>query len=158
MFGASVKNNRGLERSNAYPILSLFDEVNRLFEDATPIARVAQGLSSFKPNLDLVESDREYTLTGEFPGLEAGEIQIELRDNSITVSGEKRENREVKDGERLHVERTYGSFSRTIHLGVEVDEDNTTAEMKNGVLTVRIPKSARAVRGAKKVSIKTAGA
>jgi HSP20 family protein len=158
MFGASGRNNRGLVRSNAYPILSLFDEMNRLFEDATPVARVVQGLSSFKPSLDLVESEKDYTLTGEFPGLEAADIQIELRDNSITLSGEKRENREVKDGERLHVERSYGSFSRTIQLGVEVDEDSTTAEMKNGVLTVRIPKSARAVKGARRVSIKTAGA
>jgi len=130
--------------------------MNRLFEDATPVARAAQGLSSFKPNLDVVENDKEYVITGEFSGLEAGEIQIELRDNSITLSGEKRESHERKDGERLHVERTYGSFSRTLQLGVEVDEDNTTAEMKNGVLTVRIPKSARAVRGSKKVSIKTA--
>ena len=55
----------------------------------------------------------------------------------------------------MYRERAFGTFMRTIPFGIEVDEDNATAEMKHGVLTVKVPKSAKAVRGSKKLSIKS---
>jgi HSP20 family protein len=148
------KNGGVTLRTRQYPILSLFDEVNRLFEDAVPFAQSARSVGGFKPHIDLVEGEKEYVLTGEFPGLNVGDIDIELRDNAITLRGEKRSQREHKEGERVHTERSYGAFSRSFSFHVEVDEDNATADMKSGVLTVRVPKSAKVLKGAKKLSIK----
>lgn len=143
-------------RTRQYPILSLFDEMNRLFEDAVPFAQTARSTNSFKPNIDLVEGEKEYVLTGEFPGLDVADIEIELRDNAITLRGEKRSQHEHREGDRVHIERTFGSFIRSFSFGVEVDEDNATADMKNGLLTVRVPKSAKVLKGSKKLSIKAA--
>ena len=153
MIGSGSRGGRGLVRAYQYPILSLFDEMNRLFEDAVPSS--GRGAVAFKPQIDLTETEKEYVLHGEFPGLEASEISIELKDNTLTLSGEKRAVHEHKEGNRVHVERSFGSFSRSIPFPVEVDEDNTTAEMKNGVLTVRVPKSQEVLPKTKKVSIKT---
>ena len=87
--------------------------------------------------------------------MEDKDIHIELKDNTITLSGEKRYEHEQKEGERAYVERAYGSFSRTIPFDLEIDEDNATAAMKNGVLTIKVPKSAKVIKGAKKLSIKS---
>lgn len=154
MFSSGGKNGRALARARAYPVLSLFDEMNRFFEDALPSAHSTATLSGFKPSIDLEEKEREYVIIGEFPGLEASDINIELRDNTITLSGEKRSSTESTEGARRHVERSFGSFSRSVSFPLEIDEDNSTAEMKNGVLTVRVPKSAKVVRGVKKISVK----
>lgn len=141
-------------RTRQYPILSLFDEMNRLFEDAVPSSQSARNVGGFKPHIDLVEGEKEYVLTGDFPGLDVADIDIELRDNAITLRGEKRSQHEHNEGERGHTERTFGAFSRSFSFHVEVDEDNATADLKNGVLTVRVPKSERVLKGAKKLSIK----
>lgn len=144
-------------RSRNYPMLSLFDEVNRLFEDALPASSWSEdsrNFLNFTPKLDIRETEREYVITGEFPGMQDKDIQIELKDNTVTFSGEKKFEHEQKDGEKTYVERSYGSFRRTIPFAVEIDEDNTSAAMKNGVLTLTVPKSEKVVRGAKKVSIK----
>jgi HSP20 family protein len=154
MIGAGNKSGRGVVRAYQYPILSLFDEMNRLFEDALPTPQVSRSAGAFNPKIDLTETKEGYEIHGEFPGMEVGDISIELRDNTLILSGEKRSSREIKEGERVHLERTFGTFSRSIPFAVEIDEDNSSAEMKNGVLTIRVPKSERVVRGAKKLSIK----
>ncbi|MFN4895985.1 MAG: Hsp20/alpha crystallin family protein [Pseudomonadota bacterium] len=156
MNASGGKNGGTFLRPRQYPILSLFDEMNRLFEDAVPFTQTARGGSGFKPTIDLVEGEKEYILTGEFPGLDVADIEIELRDNTITLRGEKRSHYEQKEGDRVHIERAFGSFCRSFSFNVEVDEDNAAADMKNGVLTVRIPKSAKVLRGTKKLSIKAA--
>jgi len=154
MIGSGTRGGKNVTRGFGYPMLSLFDEMNRFFEDALPVAQTTRSQAGFKPHIDITESEREYVIHGEFPGLEAAEISLELKDNSITLSGEKRTQQEYKEGNRVHVERSFGSFSRMIPFAVEVDEDNATAEMKNGVLTIRVPKSSKAIKGAKKLSIK----
>lgn len=151
------RTERGVPRSRNYPMLSLFDEVNRLFEDALPAgswSEASRSLVNFTPKLDIRETEREYVITGEFPGMQDKDIQIELKDNTVTFSGEKKFEHEQKEGEKTYVERSYGSFTRTIPFAVEIDEDNTSAAMRNGVLTLTIPKSEKVVKGAKKVSIK----
>ena len=137
----------------SYPMLGLMDEISRLFDDTrTPESGYFE--KGFNPPFDIKETEREYVLSGEFSGLEAKDINIEAKDNAITFSGEKRSENERKEGERAHIERYYGSFSRTINFDVEIDEDNISANMKNGVLTVTVPKSEKIIKGAKKISIK----
>lgn len=155
MLSGNAKNGRAIGRLNRYPMLSLFDEVNRFFEDAAPAVAAARGGSTFNPPIDVTETSKEYVIRGEFPGLEGSDIKLELKDNAITLRGEKRNEVERTEGARHWVERSFGSFARTVQFDVEVDEDNASAEMKNGVLTVTVPKAAKEIRGAKTLSIKT---
>lgn len=155
MIGSGNRGAKGLTRGFAYPMLSLFDEMNRLFEDTLPVTHAARGVAAFKPQIDVAETEKEYLIHGEFPGLEASEISLEMADNTLTLRGEKRLESEHKEGERIHIERSFGSFARAIPFTVEVDEDNATAEMRNGVLTVRVPKSSKVIKGTKKLSIKS---
>lgn len=155
MLGSNSRPSRTLIRARQYPMLSLFEEMNRLFDEAVPAAHSARTLGAFRPNIDLHETDREYLVTAEFPGLEASDISIELRDNTLTLSGEKKSSTEREEGGAKQAERTFGAFSRSIPFSLEIDEDNTVAEMKNGLLTIRVPKSPKVVRGVKKVSIKS---
>lgn len=141
------------QRGTNYPILSLFDEMNRFFDEAGSTA--AASVATFSPRVDLKESATEYILSGEFPGMSKETINLELKDNTLTLRGEKRLENEKKEGEKHYIERSYGSFLRTFAFEVEIDEDNATAEMKDGVLTVKVPKSAKVVKGAKKLSIKS---
>ncbi len=155
MLGSNSRPSRTLVRARQHPMLSLFDQMNRLFEEAAPAAQTARNMGSFRPNIDVHETEREYLVTGEIPGLVVSEISIELRDNTLTLSGEKKTSSERAEGEARNLERTFGAFSRSIPFSLEIDEDNTLAEMKHGLLTIRVPKSPKVVRGAKKVSIKS---
>jgi HSP20 family protein len=147
--------SRPVSVRRGYPLMSLFDEMNRFFDDAWPAASSGGSPGeAFVPRIDLKETAQDFVITGEFPGMKVDNINIELNDNTVTLSGEKRHEYEQKEGERVYIERSFGSFSRTIPLNVEIDEDNATAEMKDGVLTITVPKSAKVVRGAKKLSIK----
>lgn len=150
MYSSSGKNNR----VTRYPMLTLFDEVNRFFEEAIPAAQSSRNLSTFNPPLDVTETEREYIITGEFPGIDAEKVNIELKENTLTLSGEKRHEQERTEGTRHYVERSFGSFARTVSFDVEIDEDNALAEMRNGVLTIRVPKAPKEIKGSKKLSIK----
>jgi HSP20 family protein len=148
------KASRPLTLRRGYPLMSLFDEMNRFFEDSSPLGDGGtRSNDPFVPRLDVKETPQEFVITGEFPGMTVEQINIELHENSVTLSGEKRYENEQKEGDRIYVERSFGTFTRTIPFGIEVDEDNSRAEMKAGVLTITVPKSAKVVRGAKKLSI-----
>jgi HSP20 family protein len=149
-----TNGNKRLVRAGQYPVLSLFDELNRFFDDTRPTAS-RTSLGKFAPHLDLTENDTEYLIKGDLPGLQVSDVNIELRDNTLVISGERRDESERKEGEVTYYERSFGSFSRTVPFSVEIDEDNASAEMKNGVLSIRVPKSAKEVKGSKKLSIKT---
>jgi HSP20 family protein len=82
------------------------------------------------------------------------DIEVNLNKDSLTIRGEKKEEKEDKGKDYHHVERSYGSFTRTIPLPVEIEGDKAEAHFKKGVLTVRVPKSARAVEQKKKIAIK----
>jgi HSP20 family protein len=140
----------------AYPLLSLFDEMNRFWDETVPtrLSEGAQAVANFKPKFDVKETAEEVVLSGEFPGMSEKDISLTIKDNTLTLSGEKKFESERKDGEASHVERAYGSFTRQFQFGVELNEDAAEASMKNGVLTIRLPKSAKEIRGEKRLSIK----
>ncbi len=151
MYSTSGKNSRTVR----YPMLSLFDEVNRFMEDVIPAAQSSRSLSQFTPSIDVTETDKEYIVRGEFPGVAAEGVNIELKDNTITLSGEKRSEHDKSEGTRHYVERSFGAFTRAFTFDSEIDEDNALAEMRNGVLTIKIPKAAKEVKGSKRLTIKT---
>ena len=120
-------------------IPSAFDElVTRFF--GSPDLPVFGG-GSWYPALDIAEQDDGVVVKAELPGLKAEDIDLSVDGNSLTISGEKKDCSEEKDGSYYHVERQYGTFQRTITLPSEVDSDKIKATYNGGVLTVHLPKS-----------------
>jgi len=139
------------------PFLSLQREVEDVFENFTrdwPTFRSAGLTTDLVPNTDVVENDKEIQITAELPGLEDKDVQINLADNVLTIKGEKKAEKEEKDKNYRLVERSYGSFSRSIQLPAGVDAGTIKASISKGVLTVVIPKPAPAQ--AKKIQVKSA--
>lgn len=99
---------------------------------------------SFSPAMDVVEKDNSYELRMDVPGLDAKDIDIQVQGNTVTVSGQRKEEKEEK-GKTFHrIERRSGSFSRTITLPCPVSEKEVAAEYTNGVLNVVLPKCEKA--------------
>src|SRR5205823_262460 len=92
------------------------------------------------PAMDLVESDDHLLLRADLPGLGEDDVAIEIRDNTLTISGERKSEYERKERGWYRVERSTGTFSRSLALPDGVDADDVTAHFENGVLEVRIPK------------------
>jgi HSP20 family protein len=101
--------------------------------------------------MDVEETDREYRVTAELPGLEERDVEVLLQDGLLTVRGGKK--LESENRNRTYSERFYGRFERQITLDRDVDEGAVKATFKNGVLTVTVPKSARAVERSKRIPI-----
>jgi HSP20 family protein len=105
------------------------------------------------PALDVYETDEEVVLKAEMPGLSKDQIEVSLTDTTLTVTGEKKKTEEVKEQNYYRSERSFGSFSRTVHLPAEVKSAAATATLKDGVLEVRLPKTDAARRKAVKVKV-----
>ena len=101
-------------------------------------------LREWAPSVDFSENDDAYVARIEIPGLEPKDVQVLLRDNVLTVKGEKKEETTQKDERFYRTERSYGAFSRAIHLPSRVDGSKVTAIFKNGVLTITVPKGPEA--------------
>ncbi len=96
--------------------------------------------AAFMPSFDVKESPDAYQLKADLPGILEADLEISLESNRLTVAG-KREAETAKDGERWHLaERSNGSFSRTFTLPEDVDSEKVVAELRNGVLTLMVPK------------------
>ena len=106
------------------------------------------------PTMDVTETEKEIEITAELPGLEEKDVQINVADGVLTIRGEKKAEKEEKDKDYRLLERTYGSFSRTLELPAGVDPDTIKASIAKGVLTVTVPKPAPAE--VKKVEVKAA--
>ncbi len=109
---------------------------------------------TFSPSVDITENDREIRVSAELPGMDDRDIDITLGKDSLTIKGEKKEEKEDKGKDYYHLERSYGSFSRTIPLPVETETDKAEAHFKKGVLTINIPKSAKSIGEKKKITVK----
>jgi len=109
----------------------------------------------FSPKMDLEETEKEYRITAELPGMEEKDVEVLLSGNSITIKGEKKEEKEERDKSYYHMERSYGSFQRTVPLPEGIDLNKVDADFKNGVLTVKLPRTVEAKPKSKKVPIKS---
>jgi HSP20 family protein len=154
--GKRVPVRREEERS----LLSFQDEMNRLFDQffggwgLAPFREFPEQWDAFSPRVDVVEGDKEVTVSAELPGMDEKEIDVSLSHGVLTISGEKREEKEDKGKNYYRMERSYGSFQRSVPLPSEVDEDKAEATFKKGVLTITLPKAA-AARASKRISIKS---
>jgi HSP20 family protein len=137
---------------------SLQQEMNRLFSTFfdTPTAGDGSPARRWIPAMDLVETDEQYVLRADLPGLSQEDINLEFDGDVLTVSGERKSEHEERTDGYYRLERATGSFSRSLTLPEGVDPDAVTATFDNGVLEVRIPKPEQ--RRPKKVAIKVGDA
>ena len=105
------------------------------------------------PAVNISEDDKIITVEAELPGMESKDIDISLQNNMLVLQGEKKFEDEQNQGNYQRIERSYGSFYRTIPLSSTVDEDNVKADFKNGILTVTLPKQEKAQ--GKKIAIES---
>jgi len=98
----------------------------------------------FYPDIDVSETNKEYRVTAELPGLTKDDIDVSLQEGVLTIRGEKKEEDKEERGGHVRVERSYGSFARRIPLPSEVNECGIEADFKNGVLSVHLPKTEEA--------------
>jgi HSP20 family protein len=134
---------------------SLQTEMNRLFNAAFDTPAGNGGARRWTPAMDLVETDEHFVLRADLPGLTESDVTIELEDNVLTVSGERKAEHESKGEGFYRVERSFGSFSRALTLPKGVDPEAVTAAFENGVLEVRVPKPEQ--RKPRKIAIGAAG-
>jgi len=93
------------------------------------------------PSLDVSETKNEIVVKAEIPGIDPKDIDISLADGVLTIKGEKKQEKEEKDENYHLIERSYGSFTRSVQLPKEVKSDKISASYKNGLLRVTLPKS-----------------
>ena len=155
------EKNVPVKRAESEPFYSLQRNMNRLFDDfysnfgVTSFEPFGESFGAFSPSVDVTENDREITITAELPGLDENDIEVSLTHNVLTVSGEKKEEKEDKGKNFYRMERSYGSFQRSIPLPVEVESDKVAAKFKKGVLTVTLPKTVEAQKQTKRIPVKT---
>ena len=105
------------------------------------------------PTIDVAEEKDSIVVRAEVPGCKAEDIDISVYGNKLTISGEKKLDEEKKEEDYYHVESTYGSFRRELTLTTDVDEEKINAVCKDGVLSVTVPKAAKA----KSIKVKVKG-
>jgi HSP20 family protein len=122
-------------------LTTLKDEINRLFE--LPYNEGARETDFFgwAPALDLYENGDELVVRAELPGMKKDEIEISLHQGSLVISGERKVESQDQNGETSRSERFFGRFQRALELPKPVDSGNVTASYKDGILTVRLPKT-----------------
>ena len=144
---------RGLA-SRGDPFLSLHREMNRLFDDTfRGLDQSESGQARFlAPSLDVHESGDEFCVTADLPGIAPEDIDLQIEGDMLTITGEsKREEERDEKGYHL-MERSSGSFRRTLRLPFEPDAEKVKAECRNGVLTVHVPKAGQQQR-ARKITV-----
>ena len=125
---------------------TLQDRMNRLFRESYSGEGRDESLttSSFAPAVDVYEDEHKVTLKIEVPGIDEKDIDVRVENNTLTVHGERKIEKEEKEENYRRVERQYGSFTRTFTLPTTVDTENVSATYDKGVLKIALPKKAEA--------------
>jgi len=135
----------------ARELSSLQTEMNRLFGSFFEPAAGAPGSRRWLPAMDLVEQDDAFVLHADLPGMNDEDVHVEVDGDVLTISGERKAEHEAKNEGYVRVERSFGSFRRSLTLPDGVDPEQVAAKFERGVLEVRIPKPAE--RRPRKVAI-----
>ena len=127
----------------------------RMF-DVEPAFRYESSFSMPSPAVDITEDEKAYKLSAELPGLSEKEIEVVLSGDTLTLKGEKRQEKEQKEKNFYLSERAFGSFQRSFFVPEGVDREKIAADFSKGVLTITMPKTAKAVEQQKKIEVKSA--
>jgi HSP20 family protein len=119
---------------------SLQDHVNRLFNDGFERRGEESSLTAWAPAVDIYETEHELVVKADLPEIDPKDLDIRVENNILTIRGERKFEKKVKEDNYLRVERAYGSFARSFTLANTVNSDAIKADYQNGVLTLNIPK------------------
>lgn len=141
-------------------LLAMQDRMSRLFNETfgrdVPLYREeTASLSRWAPAVDVYETGNHLVVKAELPGVDPKDLEVHIEDNTLFLKGERKLEKEVKEENYHRMERSYGSFTRSFALPGSVDAENTSAEYKDGVLTLTMPKREEAKR--KTIKIQTTG-
>lgn len=126
-------------------LVTLRERMNRLFEDAVSTARSEEKdmiSSTWAPAVDIYEDEKSLVLTAEIPGINEKDVEIKIEDNTLSIHGERKLEKETKEENYHRIERAYGSFYRSFTLPNHIDQDKIQAEHENGMLKITMPKKA----------------
>lgn len=129
-------------------MVSIQDEMNRLFDrffsrDLTDGEEFLQP-SQWSPSMDISENKDEFVVSAELPGMNKGDIQVTYVDGSLKIEGERRKEKEDKNVNYHRIERAYGKFCRSFQLPTAIQHNRISADFKDGILTIRLPKTEEA--------------
>jgi HSP20 family protein len=124
--------------------VTLQDRMNRLFRDSQGGQEEALTTTTFAPPVDVYEDEHNITLKIEVPGIDEKDIDVRVENNTLTVHGERKFEKEEKEENYRRVERQYGSFTRTFTLPQTVDPENVQANYDKGVLKIELAKKEEA--------------
>lgn len=148
--------------SQGTPLTRLHTEIDRMFDDFFRGAGMpdifqgrwpAESTAFLKPKLDISEDDEQYKIAVEVPGISEKDIKVDIEGDMLSIRGEKKQENKT-DKDKYHcVERSYGSFMRTLNLPANADTDSIKAKFKNGVLSININKKAGETTSGKTINI-----
>ena len=125
-------------------LINLQSNINRLFNDVFP-RKTAEGddlsLGAWRPMVDICDTENAIVVTAELPGVKKEDISIEVKDNILTIKGDRSVDSEVKEENYYRRERSFGSFQRSFSLPTDVNPESIKAGFKDGVLKIEVPKS-----------------
>lgn len=155
--------------ARTHPLMTLRDEVDRLFENFFPVSGSAFELDPFRrlghafraagdivPEVDVRETDDRIEICAELPGMDEKDVEVKVRDGVLSIAGEKKAERKEEKADYHLSERSWGSFLREFRLPDAADVEGIDADFTKGVLTVTVPKKAEAHVAEKKIDIKAA--
>ena len=149
-----VRTERALARRENNPFTFLRQEIDRLFDGFGRNFPAFAASQAMMPRMDVSETDKTVEISAELPGLETKDVQLNLADNTLTIRGEKKSEREEKDKDYHLIERSFGAFSRSVALPEGVKAEDVSAEIAKGVLKVTVKKPAP--KQSRQIDIKTA--
>jgi HSP20 family protein len=143
-------------RDDRDPFTAMQREINRVFDDFGRGSPARWADADVSPRIDVAETDNTIEVTAELPGLDEKDVDVVLRDDVLTVKGEKKSEREEKKKDYHLIERSFGSFARSIRLPFEADSEAVKASFNKGVLRVVINKPAQVKDKTVKIPVRSA--
>jgi HSP20 family protein len=158
----SAPESRNLPAASSYfgPLSHFYHDMDRMFDQAfrnfglPSVLAPMQGM--LMPKIDISSTDKEYRIEVEVPGIQEEDIRLDVtRDGQLCICGEKRQENDRQEKDFHRTERSYGSFSRTLSLPDDVDQDNIQANFDSGVLTITIPRMESQTSQARRIEVGT---
>jgi HSP20 family protein len=147
-------------REGRAPATTFQQQMNRLFDDFVegfdlgPFGKSGGADFATLPKIDVAETDSDLQVTAELPGMKEEDIEVTLSEGHLVIRGEKKAEKEDKTKNYHRIERSYGSFHRSIPLSAEIDEQKVDASFENGVLKIVLPKTATTANAEKKIPVR----
>jgi len=154
------KETKGLVKAEKSRLLSPFEEMERFLEETwkRPFSWFERpswlpGLGEVSTTIDMYEDGDDVVVNAELPGIDKEDIEVNLTEDAIVITGEKKKEEKLKEKNYYRFERSYGSFSRRIPMPAPIQTEKAKAHFKNGVLEIRVPKTEEAKKKERKIPV-----